>query len=187
MIRHSHIAAIVTDPRAPDNPVIACNAAFVRLTGYPDAEVIGRNCRFLAGSATEPEALARLREAIRERRPAMVELLNYRKDGSTFRNAVMIAPMFDDRGEIEFFLGSQVDVGAGPAAPVVLAVARVAALSARQRDVLVAMARGWSSKQIAHALGIAERTVKMHRAALIRALGLRTGVEAIRVAIEAGF
>lgn len=184
MVRHSAVAAILTHAREPDNPIVACNEAFLRLTGYDEAEVVGRNCRFLAGAGTEPDATALLRDAVRSACPAMVELLNYRKDGTPFRNAVMIAPVFDDQGDVEYFLGSQVEVSAS--LPSDGAKDRVAGLSRRQRQVLIAMARGQSSKRIAHEFRVTERTVKMHRAALFRRLGVRTAVEAIRIAIEAG-
>ena len=48
------IASVVSDPRLPDNPIIALNQAFVELTGYEPHEVLDRNCRFLSGSRTEP-------------------------------------------------------------------------------------------------------------------------------------
>src|SRR4051812_32581509 len=107
LIATSHVAAVVSDPRAADNPIIACNDAFITLTGYSRQEIIGRNCRFLRGEKTEPEQAAMLREAIAAKRPTMVELLNYRKDGTSFRNAVMIAPLFNEDGELVYFLGSQ--------------------------------------------------------------------------------
>src|SRR4051812_30109463 len=109
-IHQSPIASIVTNPRLPDNPILAVNHAFEQLTGYSSEELLGRNCRILAGSGTEEGATETLREAIREARPVMVELLNYRRDGTPFRNAVMIAPLFDDAGHLAYFIGSQMDV-----------------------------------------------------------------------------
>src|SRR5690349_15957514 len=108
------IATVVTDPRLADNPIIAANAAFLSLTGYARDEIVGRNCRFLAGPQTSEQAKGELREAIAGRRPALCELLNYRKDGSTFRNAVMIAPLFDDAGEPVLFVGSRMEGEASP-------------------------------------------------------------------------
>lgn len=112
MIENSHVAAVVSNPRLQDNPIIACNRAFIELTGYQADEIIGRNCRFLRGPDTEPELTAQLRAGIAARIPVMVEILNYKRDGTPFRNAVMIAPIFDADGEIEYFLGSQVEVAA---------------------------------------------------------------------------
>jgi len=64
---------------------------------------------------------------------------------------------------------------------------KIGALSPRQRAVLIAMAAGKLNKQIAYDLGLTERTIKMHRAAMFRALGVRTAADAVRMAIEAGY
>ena len=191
MIGSSPIAAVISDPRLPDNPIVECNAAFVALTGYQREEIIGHNCRFLTGPGTEPWLIETLRNGIRRRQPVMVEILNYKKDGTPFRNAVMVAPIFDTAGELEFFLGSQVEIAEDVArandARREAAHARVAALSRRQREVLLHMAAGKLNKQIAYELGLSERTVKMHRAAVFTALGIKTSADAIRLAIEAGY
>ena len=63
-IDRSPIATVITDPRRPDNPIVATNTAFSRLTGYSAEEIIGRNCRFLAGPETDPRGSAVLREAV---------------------------------------------------------------------------------------------------------------------------
>ncbi len=191
LIASSAIAAVVSDPRLPDNPIVACNDAFVALTGYDRDEIIGQNCRFLAGKNTEPWLTETLRTGIRMCRPAMVEILNYKKDGTPFRNAVMVAPIFDGEGALEYFLGSQVQIADDKArandARRGLAHDRVAALSPRQREILIEMAKGKLNKQIAYDLGLSERTIKMHRAAMFKALGVRTTADAIRVAVEAGY
>ncbi|MDQ4419344.1 LuxR C-terminal-related transcriptional regulator [Sphingobium sp. DEHP117] len=187
LILNSSVAAVVSNPRLPDNPLIACNEAFLRLSGYAREEVIGRNCRFMRGPGTEWEQTALLSAAIAEARPTLVELTNYRKDGAPFRNAVMIAPLFDDRGDLEYFLGSQMVVDAGNESRQAQALALIKQLSRRQRQILEGLTRGHLNKQIAYELSVTERTVKMHRAAMLRALNVRTVAEAIRTAIEAGF
>lgn len=186
LISNSAVAAVVSDPRLPDNPIVACNAAFIQLTGYERAEIVGRNCRFLRGERTEPEKTELLRQAVQERRPAMVELTNYRKDGSEFRNAVMIAPLFDDNGDLEYFLGSQIAIDEGEDVRRQQARSRIDSLSRRQRQIIEFLARGHLNKQIAFELGLTERTVKMHRAALLKSLDVRSVAEAIRIAVEAG-
>lgn len=190
MITNSDVAAVLSNPRLPDNPIVECNAAFLALTGYTREEIVGRNCRFLAGPDTENAQTDAIRACVREQRPALIELLNYRKDGTPFRNAVMVAPIFGPEGSVEYFLGSQMAV-TGPetqrAHRAADALARIGALTARQRSVLVAMAAGKLNKQIAWDLGLTERTVKMHRAAMLKALNARSGAEGIRLAIEAGY
>lgn len=186
LIASSKVAAVVSDPRQPDNPIVACNEAFMQLTGYPKEEILGRNCRFLRGDRTEPEQTAMLRAAVAESRPVMVELINYKKDGTAFRNAVMIAPLFDEKGELAYFLGSQMAIDDSGASRHEQARVLVEGLSRRQRQILEALAKGRLNKQIAYELDLTERTIKMHRAAMLRALGVRTVAEAIRIAIEAG-
>ncbi|MEY2926227.1 MAG: hypothetical protein RL367_704 [Pseudomonadota bacterium] len=188
MIQSSPIAAVISNPRLRDNPIVDCNPAFVALTGYGRDEIIGRNCRFLTGPDTEAGLTEALREGIRANRPVIVEILNYKKDGTPFRNAVMVAPIFDDQGALEFFLGSQVEMAEGASeARRQSAVDRIDALTRRQREILIHMASGKLNKQIAWQLGLSERTVKMHRSAVIRNLHVKTSADAIRVAIEAGF
>ena len=186
----SPIAMVVTNPREPDNPIELANEAFCELTGYNEPEIIGRNCRFLAGDKTEPWVSEQIRTAIQSRRAVLVDILNYRRDGTPFRNGVMVTPLFVEDGELAYFLGSQVDLGLDD--PLALSVRRARAsalvqtLPVRQREVLEAMAQGLLNKQTAHQLGIAEKTVKMHRALLLERRGVRTSAEAIRIAVEAG-
>ena len=187
LIANSKVAAVVSDPCQPDNPIVACNEAFMALTGYRRDEIIGRNCRFLRGEQTEPEQTAALRAAIAAHRPTMVELINYKKDGTPFRNAVMIAPLFDDAGQVTYYLGSQMAIDEAGASRQERALGLVDGLSRRQAQILAALAKGRLNKQIAYELGLTERTIKMHRAAMLKALGVRTVAEAIRIAIEAGF
>ena len=101
---------LISDPAQPENPVIYANDAFERLTGYSRSEVKGRNCRFLQGPGTDPATIEELRAAIRERRDCAVEILNYRKDGTPFWNALAIAPVQDAYGRVTHFVGVQTDV-----------------------------------------------------------------------------
>jgi PAS domain S-box-containing protein len=186
----SPLAMVLSNPALPDNPLEFVNRAFCDLTGYAEGEIVGRNCRFLAGEETANGTTELLRSAIRGRTPVLADILNYRRDGSAFRNGVMITPIFGDDGELAWFLGSQVDLG--PAHANTLAgrrsdaAERVAVLPPRQRQVLQLMARGRLNKQIAWELKISEKTVKMHRALMIERLGVGTSAEAIRLAVEAG-
>src|SRR5687768_2825275 len=107
----SPIATVLSNPRKPDNPLEVANSAFCELTGYPEHEIVGRNCRFLSGAATEPWLTERIREGVRTRRSVLVDILNYKRDGTPFRNAVLVTPLFDEGGELAWFLGSQVELG----------------------------------------------------------------------------
>lgn len=62
----------------------------------------------------------------------------------------------------------------------------IGSLTRRQREVLRGMSHGESNKAMAHRLGLSIRTVEMHRAHLMDRLGVRTSLDAVRLALEAG-
>jgi PAS domain S-box-containing protein len=99
------VGILITDPHQPDNPIIYVNPAFERLTGYGAAEVLGRNCRFLQGAGTDSSAVAEIRQALKEERDLRIELLNYRRDGSSFWNDLTISPLRDAKGRVTHYVG----------------------------------------------------------------------------------
>jgi PAS domain S-box-containing protein len=101
---------VVTDPNLPDNPIVFVNGAFLDLTGYEEEEIIGRNCRFLQGARSDRETVRELREAIAGRHAVSAELLNYKKDGTPFWNALFMGPIFDREGRLLYFFASQLDI-----------------------------------------------------------------------------
>lgn len=101
---------VVTDPHQPDNPIIFANRAFLKGTGYPVEEVIGHNCRFLQGPGTDPKAVNEVRDAIAAEKEIAVEMLNYRRDGTTFWNQLFVSPITDDTGKLLYFFASQLDI-----------------------------------------------------------------------------
>jgi diguanylate cyclase (GGDEF)-like protein/PAS domain S-box-containing protein len=98
---------IVTDATQPDNPIIYANAAFSLLCGYPISEIIGRNPRFLQGPQSDPVVCADLRMAVAAGAAIRREILNYRKDGTSFWNDVTIDPIHDASGQLTGFVGIQ--------------------------------------------------------------------------------
>jgi len=101
---------IVTDPHLPDNPIIFANPAFITMTGYAEDELLGRNCRFLQGPDTDADTVGDVRNAIAARREIAVEILNYKKSGASFWNALFISPVHDADGNLVYFFASQLDV-----------------------------------------------------------------------------
>jgi len=102
----------IVDARLADRPLIYVNEGFERLTGYSAAETLGRNCRFLQGPGSDPGAVAEIRAAVDEKRECVVEILNYRRDGTPFWNRLSITPVRNELGEVTHFIGIQSDVTA---------------------------------------------------------------------------
>ena len=190
LIEASPIASVISDPRLPDNPIICVNQPFIELTGYGVDEIVGRNCRFLSGPGTEPWVTERIRKGVRDHRPVLVEILNYKKSGQPFRNAVLIAPIYDERDELLYFLGSQIELNDDhpqiSLARRERAATMLKTLSPRQLDVTRMVAQGLRNKQIAAELDLSEKTVKMHRGIVMKKLGLETAADLVRIAVAAG-
>jgi PAS domain S-box-containing protein len=103
---------VIADAQAPDLPIIYANQAFARMTGYPIAQVVGRNCRFLQGPDTGQAAVEEVRVALAEGRDCNVTLLNYRRDGTPFWNELSLSPVRDAQGRTTHFVGIQTDITA---------------------------------------------------------------------------
>ncbi|XP_061352464.1 phototropin-1-like [Gastrolobium bilobum] len=100
---------VVTDPRLPDNPIIFASDSFLELSEYSREEILGRNCRFLQGPETDPETVRKIREAIDNQTEVTVQLINYTKSGKKFWNLFHLQPMRDQKGEVQYFIGVQLD------------------------------------------------------------------------------
>jgi len=100
----------LSDPDLEDSPIVYANKAFENMCGYPQEEIVGRNCRFLQGTDRDQPELARLRDAVKKGEPVEVTLRNYRKNGELFHNRLVVKPLTDDRGNVVYFLGVQYDI-----------------------------------------------------------------------------
>lgn len=119
-VRHNHLllatidacplSITVADTTQPDTPLIYANRKFLQMSGYEAAEVIGRNCRFLQGPATDRQAVDVIRQAIAAGEQTELELLNYDKSGGEFLNRLLLAPIHDDAGTLTAYIGLQTDV-----------------------------------------------------------------------------
>lgn len=101
---------LITDPNQPDNPIVFASRGFTNLTGYESEDVNGRNCRLLQGPNTDPVTVADIRRALAVGEPYSGELLNYKKDGQEFWNALHLSPVRNGEGDLTHYVGIQVDV-----------------------------------------------------------------------------
>lgn len=122
-VHATRMSMTIVDAQAPDMPLVFVNDAFLNMTGYARNEVLGRNCRFLQGPDTEQDAIRGLARATSAGEPVNLDILNYRKDGVPFWNALQISPVRNAEGQVVYFIGSQVDVTARKAAETALEAA----------------------------------------------------------------
>lgn len=101
---------VICDAQATDHPIIYVNPAFEHVTGYSEADVLGKNCRFLQQGKGDPVAVAEIRDGLKARRDVHVVLRNFRKDGSLLWNELFISPIVDEQGEVTHFVGVINDV-----------------------------------------------------------------------------
>lgn len=103
----TEMSVVFSDPSLPDNPMIFVSDEFEAQTGYSPEEAVGRNCRFLQGPETSEDAIQAIRHGLRAETRFTIDILNYRKDGSTFINRLRIRPIYDTDGQLLFFAGAQ--------------------------------------------------------------------------------
>ena len=103
----------IADVRQPDQPLVYVNEAFQELAGFPAAEVLGRNCRFLQSPDTDAAAVARIRAAIERGEECRETVLNVRgPDRTVWWNEIHLAPVLDAAGTVVQYIGVQRDVTA---------------------------------------------------------------------------
>ncbi|MCC7207126.1 MAG: PAS domain-containing protein [Anaerolineae bacterium] len=109
-LENLHIGVVLTDPNRPSRPVTYVNPAFTTITGYAPEEVMGQGLDLLEGKDTDPEVREALHRALDTEQPFAGEILNYRKDGTTFWNELRITPVYDENGKLARFVELQNDV-----------------------------------------------------------------------------
>lgn len=101
---------MITEPRFPDPEIVFVNESCMALTGYRREELVGRDAGILLGTRSEAHAITAIRDAITEERNVEVDLLHYRKNGSTFWGRVSLSPIRDDAGALRYYLAVIFDV-----------------------------------------------------------------------------
>lgn len=98
-------------------------------------------------------------------------------------------PRYDDAGVFAGFMGSAIDINhckRGVFVPSEESVKMVLALTERERQVLVLIANGKSTKEAAAQLGISYKTADSHRSRILEKLGVHETASMVRCAIRAG-
>ena len=107
VFNYSGEAIMITDR---NNNIIDVKAAFIKLTGYDKAEVLGRNPKLLSSGQNTKEEYRNMWEAIVTDGGWQGELSDRRKDGSVYPKFMTITVVRDRVGDIEFYMANFVDV-----------------------------------------------------------------------------
>jgi PAS domain S-box-containing protein len=176
-VRATRTAMLIADARQSDCPIVFVNDAFCRMTGYGRDEVIGRNCRFLQGPATDPATVAAIRARLLAGEGLESKIVNYRKNGEAFWNQLLIEPVRDAVGVLTHFVSNQTDVTEARAARIELLdqnatlVALSDRLSERARELAEANQRLQTEieerRRVEEALKRSQTTVDQVRVALL--------------------
>ncbi|KAI5475679.1 hypothetical protein MNV49_001054 [Pseudohyphozyma bogoriensis] len=106
LIEHASVRLGMTNLSADEKQGLG----FERLTGYQGKFIVGRNCRMLAGPATNPATSKRISTALHRGEGINTLLLNYKKSGEPFWNLLCIIPLRGLTGELTYFIGGQTEV-----------------------------------------------------------------------------
>jgi PAS domain S-box-containing protein len=109
-VSQSAIPTILADTSLDDVPIVFANPSFLRLTGWDEDEVLGRNLRFLNGMKTDPHVAQGVEAAIAAKEEVSVDMRLDRKDGRGFWARLDVAPLFDPDGRAVLLVATLVDV-----------------------------------------------------------------------------
>jgi PAS domain S-box-containing protein len=101
---------VIADSQQPDMPIIYCNAAFEKMTGYSQEEVLGKNCLFLLNDDQDQREIGIMKNAIFNGKACNVLIRNYRKDGTLFWNDITLTPVHNEENKLTYFIGVQNDI-----------------------------------------------------------------------------
>lgn len=136
-IAASNNGIIISNAQEVDYPIVYANSGFEKITGYSEAEVLGKNSEFLLKDDLEQPALQELRCATTEGRECQVILRNYRKDGTLFWNEFSLTPVQDESGIVSHFIGVQTDITKRKQTELEIATANAALEQQIQRKLLL--------------------------------------------------
>jgi two-component system sensor histidine kinase/response regulator len=97
----------ITDP---EQQILSSNFAFQKQTGYSEQELIGQTCALIHGPQSDLQTINDINIAKKEGRPYYGEILNYRKNGTTFWNEISIIPRFNQQQELCHYIITNIDI-----------------------------------------------------------------------------
>lgn len=95
-----------------EGTILAANPAFTAITGFDEAEILGKPCATLRNQKADAGTRERIALALQDGVEFAEEVLDHRKDGTPYWNDMTISPVRDVRGEITHFVSISRDVSA---------------------------------------------------------------------------
>ncbi len=109
-VSHSAVPTVLVDLKLRDAPIVFANESFLRLAGWDEDEVLGRNLRFFNADGADAEIAQRLEAVSESGESESVDILLKRKSGSPFWARVDLAPIFDPDGRAASMVATIIDV-----------------------------------------------------------------------------
>jgi diguanylate cyclase (GGDEF)-like protein/PAS domain S-box-containing protein len=98
---------VIADPKGH---ILYVNRAYLAITGYTRAGILGKTCRFLQGPLTDLDMIEDMRAAMRRCTDFSGEILNYRKNGSVFWNDLSITVVRNKENRVSHLVGAIRDI-----------------------------------------------------------------------------
>ena len=85
--------------------ITSANNSFYSITGWSEKDIIERTCSFLRGPESSGTTRELIQKSFRNSTDFRGEILNFRKDGTSFWNDLSILPVRNDKGQVTHFVG----------------------------------------------------------------------------------
>lgn len=103
---------LIINSYMPGMPVVYANQAFFEMSGFTEEDIINKEGSFLVGPETDPDTMEGIYSSLLNKTEFKGEILSYRKDGSKFWCYITISPVFDDKGELVYYICNMNDISA---------------------------------------------------------------------------
>ncbi len=103
-------AIVIIDVLKPNKPVVFCNTAYIKMTGYTKEEIIGKDYKILQSADTQEKEKDLIRNAIKNGKTCEVVLGNYKKDGKLYYDELSLSPILNSEKKPTHYLIIQKDL-----------------------------------------------------------------------------
>jgi PAS domain S-box-containing protein len=109
-VEHTRMPMLFTDAQQADDPVVFANQSFLRLSGHAQEEVLGRRFNRLLVAGQDVSLRQHAASAGSRHEDTCAEAEFRRKDGGSFRAALLVSPVRDAAGGLVQHFVSLVDL-----------------------------------------------------------------------------